>query len=358
MIWAEIPGIRATETPLFTHCLVCHTPFQPNEELEYFSTSTRVAYDAERGRLWAVCRSCKRWSLAPIEERWEALEELEKAVKDRAKLLSQTDNVALLRAGDLDVVRVGRANLTEEAWWRYGRELTNRAARHQKLTFIGTAAAGAAIAGGWASGGLGWLGAWILWENAPQQLTPAARWLRFGGIAWRGNRQCPRCGQILRSVAYRDRAQLILSPGTTPGDALSVTQRCPACGDLGEGGLHLRGKEGDRVSRRLLAYHHHTGASEKRVRSATRLIEEAGSPEGLTRLVIKDGRRLGDLQRNGAIALEIAANDTVEQRLLELELAEVEAHWREEEELASIIDGELTPLPLMESIRRRVAGIG
>ena len=94
---------------MFTHCLVCHTPFPPNEELEFFSTSTRVAYDAARGRLWAICRSCKRWSLAPIEERWEALEELEKAVKDRAKLLSQTDNVALLRAGELDVVRVGRA---------------------------------------------------------------------------------------------------------------------------------------------------------------------------------------------------------------------------------------------------------
>ena len=343
---------------MFTQCLVCHTPFSPNEELEYFSTSTRVAYDAVRGRLWAICRSCKRWSLAPIEERWEALEELERVVKDRAKLLSQTDNVALLRAGELDVVRVGRADLTEESWWRYGRELTHRAAKHQKLTFIGTAAAGAAIAGGWASGGIGWLGAWFLWENAPQQLTQAARWLRFGGSAWRGNRPCTRCGQIFRSVAYRDRTQLILSPGIGEGDALSVTQRCPVCGDLEEGGLHLRGKEGEYVSRRLLAYHHHAGASEKRVRSATRLIEEAGSPEDLTRIVIKEGRRLGDLQRTGAIALEIAANDTLEQRLLELELAEIEAHWKEEEELASIIDGELTPLPLLEGIRRKVAGIG
>ncbi len=352
------PGVWATETPLFTQCLLCHTPFPPNEELQYFTTSTRVAYDAVRGRLWAICRSCKRWSLAPIEERWEALEELEKVVRDRAKLLSQTDNVALLRAGELDVVRVGRANLTEEAWWRYGRELTHRAAKHQKLTFIGTAAAAAAIAGGWASGGIGWLGAWLVWENAPQQLTQAARWLRFGGSAWRGNRPCTRCGQIFRSVTYQDRTQLILSPGTGKGHALSVTQRCPVCGDLEAGGLHLRGKEGEYVSRRLLAYHHHTGASEKRVRSATRLIEEAGSPEDLTRIVIKEGRRLGDLQRTGAIALEIAANDTLEQRLLELELAEIEAHWKEEEELASIIDGELTPLPLVERLRRKVPRVG
>ena len=316
-----------------------------------------MAYDGARGRLWAVCRSCKRWSLAPIEERWEALEELEKVVTDRAKLLSQTDNVALLRAGHLDVVRVGRANLTEEAWWRYGRELTRRQEKHRKLTFIGTTAAGAAILGGWATGGFSWLAAWFLWENAPQQVTHAARWLRFGGSAWRGQQRCARCGHIFRDVAYRDRTQVILTPGTGADDALSVTQRCPLCGDLGEGGLHLTGKEGEYVSRRLLAYHHHTGASEQRVRSATRLIEEAGSPEDLTRIVIKEGRRLGDLQRTGAIALEIAANDTVEQRLLELELAEIEAHWEREEELASIVDGELTPLPLMESIRRKITGV-
>ena len=343
---------------MYTRCLVCHTPFPQNEELEHFSTSTRVAYDAERGRLWAICRSCKRWSLAPIEERWEALEELEKIVMDRAKLLSQTDNVALLRAGNLDIVRVGRANLTEEAWWRYGRELTSRAEKHRKLTFLGTAAAGAAIAGGWATGGITWLGAWLVWEHAPAQVTQAARWLRFGGSAWRGSRECTRCGHVFHNVAYRDRAQVILSPGRDGGDALSVTQRCPLCGDLGDGGLHLHGKEGEYVSRRLLAYHHHTGASEQRVRRATRLIEEAGSPENLTRIVIKEGRTLGGLQRTGAIALEIAANDTAEQHLLELELAEVEAHWKREEELASIIDGELTPLPLLESLRRKVAGIG
>ena len=345
--------------PLYTQCLVCHTPFPSNEELEYFSTSTRVAYDAQRGRLWAICRSCKRWSLAPIEKRWEALEELEKLVKDRAKLLSQTDNVALLRAGNLDVVKVGRADLTEEAWWRYGRELTSRAEKHRRLTFMGTAVAGATLAGGWATGGITWLGAWLLWHSdAPKQVTLGARWLRFGGSAWRGNQRCARCGQVFRSIAYRDRTQVILSPGGKPGDTLSVTQRCPLCGDLGDGGLHLRGKDGEYVSRRLLAYHHHAGASEKRVRSATHLIEEAGSPGDLTRNVIKGGRRLGDLDRTSAIALEIAANDTVEQHLLELELAEVEAHWEREEELASIIDGELTPLPMMESLRRKVTGIG
>ena len=175
---------------MFTHCLVCHAPFPVNEELEHFSTASRVAYDPERGRLWAVCKSCKRWSLAPIEERWEALDELEKVVRDRSTLLSQTDNVSLLRAGRLDVVRVGRADLTEEAWWRYGRELADRAAKHKQMMFMGTVAAGAAIAGGWATGGIGWLGAWFLWENAPDKVADVARWLRFGGNAWRGHQSC------------------------------------------------------------------------------------------------------------------------------------------------------------------------
>ena len=52
--------------------------------------------------------------------------------------------------------------------------------------------------------------------------------------------------------------------------------------------------------------------------------------------------------------MEIAANEASEQRLLKLELAELEAHWRREEELASIIDGELTPLPMLEQVRRVV----
>jgi hypothetical protein len=348
---------------LFTRCLVCHTPFPTNEELGHYSNGTRIAYDPARGRLWSVCRSCKRWSLAPIEERWEALEEIEKLVTDRAKLLSQTDNIALLRAGQLDIVRVGRANLTEEAWWRYGRELTARRERHKKVMFIGTAAAGAAMAGGWITGGSAWLVAWFLWDNAPEKVADFARWMRFGSTAWYGHEACQACGFVFSTIGYEQRAGLILLPDQE-NSSLGVALRCPKCGgyrakartQLGEGGLHLTGREGEQTVRRVLAYHHHAGATEKKVRSATRLIEEAGSAQDLSRIVVKQGRRLGDLQRTGAIALEIAANEAAEQRLLELEVSSLEAHWRAEEELASIIDGELTPLPLLENLRRKATG--
>ena len=342
---------------MYTRCLVCATPFKPNDQLEHLPKGRRVAYDPGRGRLWAICSTCKRWSLTPIEDRWEALDELERLATDKARLLSQTDNIAFLKAGPLEIVRVGRAQLTEEAWWRYGRELTSRRQNYKKLSFAGTAAAGAVVLGGWATGGMTLLGMWFVMGHAPDSITDAARWLRFGGSAWRGARECQGCGHTFTAVPYRDRGSLGIFPGGETGQ-IEVVQRCPVCGSYKGGGLHLRGRDADRTLRRVLAYHHFAGASERRVVSAAKLIQEAGSPQDLTRIVVKDGRRIGDLQRTGALALEIAANESAEQKLLELELAQLEAHWKQEEELAAIVDGELTPLPLLEDLRRKVTGRG
>ncbi len=340
---------------MFTRCLVCSTPFEANEQLEHAPHGRRLAYDPGRGRLWAVCPSCRRWSLMPIEDRWEALEELEKLTTDKARLLSQTDNIALLRSGPLEIVRVGRAELTEEAWWRYGRELTARKRKWDKLGVAGTLAAGAVVAGGWAAGGVSMLGIWLVMSHGGETFQDGARWLRFGSAAWRGEQQCANCGYAFRSLPFRDRASLGLFPGDRPGN-VEIVARCPRCGLYRDAGLHLGGEEAARTMRRVLAYHHFAGASERRVRTATRLIQEAGSTEDLARIVVRDGKRLGDLGRTGGIALEIAANESTEQRLLELEVAELEACWRREEELAAIIDGELTPLPVLEQMRRLVAG--
>ena len=73
---------------------------------------------------------------------------------------------------------------------------------------------------------------------------------------------------------------------------------------------------------------------------------------------MKDGRSNGDLHRAGPIAPKVAANESAEQELLELELAQLETHWREEEEMAAIVDGELTPMALLENLRRKVTGRG
>jgi hypothetical protein len=92
------------------------------------------------------------------------------------------------------------------------------------------------------------------------------------------------------------------------------------------------------------------------VREATSVIDHAGSASEFTRLIATREHSMETLRqkmnRTDAIALEIALNDDVERRLLELELHELEARWKEEEELAAIVDGELTPLPASEKLRR------
>lgn len=341
---------------MYTSCLVCATPFEANEQLEHLPHGRRLAFDPGRGRLWAICRTCRRWSLTPIEERWEALEELDKLTTDKASLLSQTDNIALLRVGPLEIVKVGKAQLTEEAWWRYGRELTARKRNWDKLGVAGTIAAGAVVAGGWATGGMTLLGVWLIMGHGSDTARDGARWLRFGGSAWRGKQRCEKCGHVLRTISYRDRAALGILPDGESGK-IELVARCPKCGQYREGGLHLSDHEAERTFKRVLAYHHFAGASEKQVVTAGQLIQVAGSPQDLARIVVKDGRRLGDLRATVGIALEIAANEASEQRLLELELADLEAHWRREEELAEIVDGELTPLPMLEAMRRRVTGV-
>jgi hypothetical protein len=342
---------------MYTTCLVCHSPFPANEALEHLPQGLRMAYDPARGRLWQICLNCKRWSLAPIEDRWEGLEELEKMVRDTGRLLSQTDNISLIRAGKIQIVRVGQAKLREEAWWRYGRELTQRRQKFKTLSTAGAIGAGAAIWGGMASGGVSFIAAWLLWDNLPNKIPDAARWFSFGGDAWRGRTRCAKCGYTFKRVAYRRRNNLLLHhSGDSHPPGLSY--RCPRCKDSRKGGLHLKGPEAEQTIRRVLAYHHFSGADDRTVTSATRLIQEAGSPDDLSRILLKNGKALGALGRTGGIALEIAANEATEQRLLELELAELEAHWKAEEELAAIIDGELTPLPLLEQFRRKITGRG
>jgi hypothetical protein len=139
---------------------------------------------------------------------------------------------------------------------------------------------------------------------------------------------------------------------------VAIDISCPDCGKRPDGRARLEGTGGQHVLRKMLAWQNYQGASEKRVREATRVIEEAGSAERLAVQVAQRDMRLDRLakkqHRTEGIALEIALNDDTERRLLELELEALEERWREEEELASIVDGELTPMPALEKLRRMI----
>jgi hypothetical protein len=333
---------------MLSRCIYCHLPLTENQTLENFRVGRRIAFDPGRGRLWAICGSCRRWNLAPIEERWEALEELEKLSRDRGRLLSQTDHIALFKLEDLDVVRVGRAHLVEEAWWRYGQELQRRRTQSRLMTAAEVALYMGAMS--LTTIGIFWFG------GGGQPIHSLVRWRKFGSTAWRGEKMCRRCGKSLHEVSFKKSAHLIVQ--TTDTGAVVLDLRCKRCGFRNtDGGVSFEGPDAERMLRRVLAYHNFSGAPEQRVKDAVRMIDQAGSAHQLIRSLGQRSFRIADRkQKESVIALEIAVNDEAERELLELELAELEARWREEEELAAIVDGELTEMPLLERIRLKLPG--
>jgi hypothetical protein len=98
----------------------------------------------------------------------------------------------------------------------------------------------------------------------------------------------------------------------------------------------------------MLAYENLTFASRSRIQAATRIIEGAGGTSALVRLLTRHGRPLGDLPPIGTTALEMYAAETRERTRLRLELEELKARWHQEEQLAAIMDGELTPEPRLQ----------
>jgi hypothetical protein len=85
------------------------------------------------------------------------------------------------------------------------------------------------------------------------------------------------------------------------------------------------------------------------VESAAEEVDRSRGPEGLVIGLARDDLTLGELDVPHRLALGIALDEQSEAELLE-------AEWREAEELAAIVDGELTDVDGFEEFRRRVLG--
>src|SRR5215218_9176555 len=122
---------------MYSTCIFCHSSLGKNEAIEHFPVGRKLAFDQAKGRLWVVCSKCERWNLSPIEERWEAIEEAERAYRDTKKRVT-TDNVGLARLRDGTVlIRIGEPLRPEFAAWRYGDTFGRR---RRKNALIGAAA--------------------------------------------------------------------------------------------------------------------------------------------------------------------------------------------------------------------------
>jgi hypothetical protein len=326
----------AYDPRLYPRCIFCGGEFADNPLFGRVPPGSQLAYDPARGRLWSVCTRCRRWNLIPIEERFDAIDALERAVRDAAVPLAATAAVSLHRLGTLSILRVGPAPLVERVAWRYGGVLLARhAAFRRTTTRVGAATLGALAQLGES------VGVWRLDRDwGPSAVADILRWRRFGFEAWSGRSPCPSCGSVLRVLRFD--VSWWLHPRITE-DRLVVGVPCTRCDPwTPEKVFDVAGDEALLLLRRVLAYQHVAGAGEREVRDAARLLSDSGSAEALVRR-LATGRaslwRLGPVQ---TLALEIALNHVAERRQLELRLHGVEAEWRTEEALAAIVDGDLT----------------
>jgi hypothetical protein len=121
---------------VYSTCLFCNADLGSNEFLPTFPVWRRIAFDADKGRLWVVCTRCGRWNLTPLEERWEAIDTAERLFRE-TRLHVSTDNIGLAELSPtFDLVRIGAALLPEIASWRYGNRLLRLTPERRRVRTI------------------------------------------------------------------------------------------------------------------------------------------------------------------------------------------------------------------------------
>ncbi|HJU75018.1 MAG TPA: hypothetical protein VJ717_14840 [Gemmatimonadaceae bacterium] len=370
---------------MYSTCTFCYAALGANDVLETFAVSRRVAFDPKKGCLWAICRHCGGWNLAPIEERWEAVEECERRFR-ATSLRYSSGNIGLawLR-GELELIRVGPALRPEVAAWRYGRILSRRRSLgRMTLESVATTLVRAVYA--------------FMASSRARQRDPRAA-LAQTVLAVYGNRvldlvHLPLPASVeagndtpIAVVRYRHlvRATLVRPEPGRPW-ALSIPHD--------HGVLEIHGDDGVRTAARVLAVINGTerggGFSHDLIESAVRKVDEsafpgsyfnrvlaialrshwgrgsdtdAGAPRRVDALEVamSDVERLAfrltgrtfwghggigsepsaallDVPLVDRLALEMAAHEESERRALEGELEELEEAWREADEIATIAD--------------------
>jgi hypothetical protein len=344
---------------MYSTCLFCNKSLGANEAVEHFPVGRRLAFDPAKGRLWAVCRSCGRWNLSPLDERWEAIEDCERLYRG-TRLRAATDEIGLARVADgTELIRIGAPPRGEFAAWRYGDQFGKR--RQRMFVRAGAVAlVGGTIVvthgfGLFAAGAIP--GGSFLWQ-VPSFINSARQ---NNAVVARG---------------VDERGTPFVVRGKHLGDAALVRQHDSVSLDFkhekGHGVLH--GAEAMRVGGLMLARLNANGAGKRAVRDAVQRIEEAGGPDamlaGQARSLAEPGARkkrwsewdsgrpavAGGLKKAPAItrlALEMAVNEENERRAMHGELRLLAESWRAAEEIAQISDDMFLP----EGVDSRLAAL-
>ena len=325
---------------MYRTCAFCNGKLDGDGGPSGLGVGRRLAFDEWKGRLWVICPKCSRWNLAPLEERWEKVEALGRAVR-AGRVAAATAQVALIRWQAYDLVRVGKPPRLELATWRYGERL--KARRREQMKFVlplTVAALGVAVAVNVAAGGSFGVFVW----NMPN----FARSIYTGMV---GRRRielveppvCERCGIVLLLRAKQvARARFT---ATQQAD-LALLLTCPNCGSEA---TMLTGPDAAAALRRGLTYLNLARGGRQRAADAARLVEASGGPDRLIRGVARSELTLRSLAPDRRLALEMAVDE-------QAEVAALERQWKDAEEIADIADGLLSSDEELERHLRRLKG--
>jgi hypothetical protein len=334
---------------LYSTCLFCHGALGQNQVIEAFPVGRRLAFDAEKGRLWAVCPRCRRWNLTPMEERWEAIEACERTFRT-LPLRTQTDEIAAAKHPEgLGLIRIGKPISVELATWRFGEAMSQRLKRQAIWTGVIGAAGGIVFAAGALTGGAAGL-ALLYGVNGIQ--AARALWIKKRGVAI----PLPK-GEVIRVTPG---SATLLNPGEEDSFGLRVKH--------GKGEIRLFGRDAIRAASKVLPLLNWQGARRQTVQGAVSMVHGVGGPEaflqetwGKSRPRPGSGIRWAmSLDREGVewsflpgdtrLGLEMAIHEEQERVALAGEMAELRAAWRQAEAIAQISDDLLLPSSIQEQL--------
>lgn len=353
---------------MYSTCIFCKNSLGANEAIEHFPVGRRLAFDAAKGRLWVVCRKCERWNLTPLELRWEAIEQCERAFRE-TRLRTSTEQIGLARLSEgLELVRIGKPLRPEFAAWRYGDQFGVRRRRH--LVQTGTvvlAMASIPFVGPLVGISLG--GGGISAFNA----------VHFAHSLYSGRRIVARIagtsGELL-PVRDSDVTKIVMLPpdkGRPWG--LRISHRSSQYAEApwwryanDADTTDIRGDDAIKAAAQLLPRVNRDGASAKVVQEAVALASKTSD----SRQSFTDAAHLAARKRSwndfgkGAmlkhmdlelrLALEMISHEDSERRAMEGELRVLEEAWREAEEIAGISDNLFLPAEIstqLEKMQRR-----
>jgi hypothetical protein len=370
---------------MYRTCIFCSRDLGANESIEHFPVGSRIAFDANKGRLWAVCPRCMRWNLAPIEERWEAVEEAEQKFRD-ARMRVQSENIGMAKLADgTSLIRIGSALQGELAAWRYGAQLVKRRTNLYLTIGASVVAGGAIVAGLPLIAGIGIPAAGI--NPLVQAASFIARTRAERRIILRLDEDESPTGaaMTLRRMHLR-RARIESADGAM---AISMLEPVSEIGpwyrfrsmkqNEAAPRVEITGRQAQLVAARAMVDYNQKGGTKKTVNHALERLAQAGSAEQFIQQVSRSGyeilpparnmnrnvnipgprrimgsfrgERIPVIPRRGldanagarlsptdALALEMALHDESERRAMEGELSVLEEAWREAEMIARIAD--------------------